>query len=144
MHVTAEEFKKAMSLVDARFSKIDCCFDRLESEASDAFSFVRECMEVQRQAYADDFKRYFKEQNILFNARIERYICTLSEDFQSKLQAVGEKVDLTWEKCERKYQDLDENDRMLEKRVVRAESELLLPDDLPVNSGRTRRKPKKR
>jgi hypothetical protein len=43
---------------------------------------------------------------------------------------VGEKVDLTWEKCERKYVVLEQNDMLLAEKVA------LLEEYLPSSSAR--------
>lgn len=57
----------------------------------EVYDFVRDSMEEQRVMYEDEFNRH---------------VSSLAEDYQARLEAAGERIQLVQEVCDRRYAEL--------------------------------------
>lgn len=129
MHVTQEQLHNEIIGLESRFNdklgewisvlRIDMENQRIVFENS-----MQKQMQLQRFYFQKDMEELMVKQREQFNADIARHMTTLGEEYQWRLSAVGEKVDLTWEKCERKYVELDQKDLVLAEKVALLEEYL--------------------
>lgn len=61
---------------------------------AEIYDFIRESMEDQRVLYKNEHGRN---------------VAALSEDYQAKLKAVSDKINLVWERCDRRCANLEKN-----------------------------------
>ena len=84
--------------------------------------------ELQRYQFRKDMEEFneklLKKHREEWNVDMARYMSALGEEYQWRLAAVGEKVDMTWEKCERKYVELERKDMTLADKVTLLEEYL--------------------
>lgn len=145
MYVTHEQLHKELSEQDQRWDqKLANWLSVLRTDIEN-FKVViieefKKESQLQRIYFQQDMEIIMKKQREEFGAEMTRHMTALSEEYQWRLSAVGEKVDLTWEKCERKYIELAETDKTLAEKVT------LLEEYLPRRSsrkGRASRRTKK-
>jgi hypothetical protein len=88
------------------------------------FQEMRKESELQRFYFQQHMEEVMVKQREQFNADITRHMTALGEEYQWRLSATGEKVDLIWEKCERKYVELEQKDMLLAEKVALLEEYL--------------------
>ncbi len=127
-YVTHEELE---TMLDTRFREHSKSFEdklaefvallRLDIENQGIIytNEMKKQLQLQRLWFQEDMKKQMKEtldealekaltkQRLQFNEDTARHIGALTEEYQWRISAVGEKVDLIWEKCERKYAEID-------------------------------------
>lgn len=96
MHVTQEQLEKSMAQIRLWIQE-------------DTRRIVEELLLVQRDG---------------FNMDVVRHMSVLAGEYQWRLSALGEKVDLTWEKSERKYAESDKHDMLMSEKVALIEQYL--------------------
>ncbi len=122
MYLTEEKFDKAMTLIDEKFGSIDDRFDymdkkfeghyqSLKKEIAGVFTFIRD---------------FGEEMRLKSNEDTQRYMGSLLEEYQSRLQLAGELNSLTDDKCDRRCLELEENDERLSKRISKLETKVPL------------------
>lgn len=92
------------------------------------FQEMRKESELQQLKFVQRMEEHgeiiLKKNREQFNEDMTRHMTALGEEYQWRLAAVGEKVDLTWEKCERKYVELEQKDMVLAEKVALLEEYL--------------------
>ncbi len=96
MHVTQEQLEKSMAQIRLWIQE-------------DTRRIVEELLLAQRDG---------------FNMDVVRHMSVLAGEYQWRLSALGEKVDLTWEKSERKYAESDKHDMLMSEKVALLEQYL--------------------
>jgi hypothetical protein len=113
MYVTQEQLRK--ELEDSRAILID----ELRKES-----------ELQRYQFRQDMEEFFekllKKQREEFNEDVVRHMSVLAGEYQWRLATVVEKVDMTWEKCEREHGAFEQKELTLADKVA------LLEEYLPI------------
>lgn len=67
---------------------------KFKKDMDEVYQFIREAMEEQRLFYQDDFGRH---------------VTSLAEDFQARLKTAGDKMDMIWDKCDKRCAELENN-----------------------------------
>ncbi len=80
--------------------------------------------QLQRYYFRQDMEIMMKKQREEFNADITRHMSVLAGEYQWRLATVGEKVDMTWEKCEREHGVFEQKDMTLADKVALLEEYL--------------------
>lgn len=112
-----EAIDRRFESIDQRFESMDHRFDNLEQEVAGIYPFIRELGE-----------------NLLtrFNNDMRRYIGSLTEEYQSRMNIAAEGIAFIAEKCERTHSELKDeilknkqmncqNNQKLEKRILKLE-----------------------
>ncbi len=85
---------------------------------------LRKELELQRSYFRQDMEIMMKKQREEFNADVVRHMSVLAGEYQWRLATVGEKLDMTWEKCEREHDAFEQKDMTLADKVALLEEYL--------------------
>lgn len=81
---------------------------------------------ITRRILAEELDKKFSESNKEWNENTQRYIGALSEDFTQKVQMLAEDIAMQIEANERKWEEHLTLHGILDKRINRLETELLI------------------
>jgi hypothetical protein len=85
-------------------------------------------IEMLRLWIQEDIRRIFEEvlsaQRESFNTDVVRHMSVLAGEYQWRLAVVSEKVDTTWEKCEREHGVFEQKEMTLAEKVALLEEYL--------------------
>ncbi|MCF7865467.1 MAG: hypothetical protein K9M11_03105 [Candidatus Pacebacteria bacterium] len=111
MHITPEQLHR--ELEDSRVVLIN----ELRRES-----------EIQRYQFRQDMEEFYekllKKQREEFNADVVRHMSVLAGEYQWRLATVVEKVDMTWEKCDREHGAFEQKEMTLANKVALLEEYL--------------------
>ncbi len=100
----------------------------LENSRAILIDEFRKESELQRYQFRQDMEEFFekllKKQREEFNIDVVRHMSVLADEYQWRLAAVGEKVDMTWEKCEREHGVFEQKEMTLADKVALLEEYL--------------------
>jgi hypothetical protein len=111
MHVTQEQLHK-----------------ELENSRAILIDEFRKESELQRYKFRQEMEEFceklLKKQREEFNVDVVRHMSVLAGEYQWRLATVGEKVDMTWEKCEREHGAFEQKEMTLADKVALLEEYL--------------------
>ena len=111
MYVTQEQLHK--ELEDSRAILLD---ELIKESELQRYQF--------RQDIEDFFEKLLKKQREEFNEDVVRHMSVLAGEYQWRLATVVEKVDMTWEKCEREHGAFEQKEMTLADKVALLEEYL--------------------
>lgn len=89
---------------------------------------LRKELELQRSYFRQDMEEFcekiLKKQREEFNVDVVRHMSVMAGEYQWRLATVGEKVDMTWEKCEREHGAFEQKEMTLADKVALLEEYL--------------------
>lgn len=89
---------------------------------------LRKELELQRSCFRQDMEEFcenlLKKQREEFNADVVRHMSVMAGEYQWRLATVVEKVDMTWEKCEREHGAFEQKEMTLADKVALLEEYL--------------------
>ena len=102
--------------------------EQLHKELGNLIDELRKESELQRFQFRQDMEesneKLLKKNREEFNADIVRHMSVLAGEYQWRLATVGEKVDMTWEKCEREHGAFEQKEMTLADKVALLEEYL--------------------
>lgn len=100
----------------------------LENSRAILIDEFRKESELQRYKFRQDMEEFceklLKKQREEFNVDVVRHMSVLAGEYQWRLATVGEKVDMTWEKCEREHGVFEQKEMTLADKVALLEEYL--------------------
>lgn len=100
----------------------------LENSRAILIDEFRKESELQRYKFRQEMEEFceklLKKQREEFNADVVRHMSVMAGEYQWRLATVGEKVDMTWEKCEREHGAFEQKDMTLADKVALLEEYL--------------------
>lgn len=100
----------------------------LENSRAILIDEFRKESELQRYKFRQEMEEFceklLKKQREEFNADVVRHMSVMTGEYQWRLATVGEKVDMTWEKCEREHGAFEQKDMTLADKVALLEEYL--------------------
>ncbi|MBP6974736.1 MAG: hypothetical protein KBB54_02210 [Candidatus Pacebacteria bacterium] len=102
--------------------------EQLHKELGNLIDELRKESELQRYQFRQDMEesneKLLKKNREEFNADIVRHMSVLAGEYQWRLATVVEKVDMTWEKCEREHGAFERKEMTLADKVALLEEYL--------------------